>query len=591
MVSLTALSVLTAFFEGVGIAFLIPVLEAIEGGGELTPSHAPSRVILGAFEAIGIPPTLVSVMLVGFSIFLIHHLLVYWKAVLTQKLEYRFMTDLRSSMFRGLLEGGVGYFEKSRVGSFVNSIVTESQRAAAALSHMVILMSAVGIVAVYLTVAVIISWRLTLIALTLLGVATLLLQRRIKRANVRGLEVSRANDALHRDALDTLSGMRIVKSFGREGREGGRFSSRADSVADTLIELAVSASRLNFVYATAVTAVTLLVVYVAVVHLQFSTVLLITFLVILVRLQPWAQRINTSRHRLGEYLPGYENIAAVIEQARSEREAWNQGSKHFDGFDNGIKLEGVSFGYDGTEQVLRDVSLEVKAGNVTAVVGASGAGKSTVVDLVMRFYDPDEGRLTVDGLEVTEFDLRSYREGMAVVTQEPFLFNGTVRENILYGRLEASEEEVVAAACRAHAHEFIEAFPSGYDTIVGDRGVLMSGGQRQRLALARALVRRPHILMLDEATSNLDSKSERLIQQSIHELRGSCTVLIIAHRLSTVEMADHIYVLEDGKVVEEGRHEDLMGMGGVYSEYYRIQSMSEPFKVSAGESGGAVARG
>jgi len=245
----------------------------------------------------------------------------------------------------------------------------------------------------------------------------------------------------------------------------------------------------------------------------------------------------------------------------------------------GIRYEHVSFAY-GNEPVLRDVDLAVAPGEIVAIVGGSGAGKSTFVNLLPRFYDVNSGRITIDGHDVRDMTLQSLRRMMGLVTQEVILFNDTVRNNIAYGRGDAGEQRVIDAAKAANAHDFITALPNGYDTPIGEAGVLLSGGQRQRLAIARALFKDPPILILDEATSALDTESERLVQQALVNLMRGRTTLVIAHRLSTIRNADTIVVLDEGRIVESGRHEELLARRGIYRKLYDLQFADEE-RVSA----------
>jgi subfamily B ATP-binding cassette protein MsbA len=239
-----------------------------------------------------------------------------------------------------------------------------------------------------------------------------------------------------------------------------------------------------------------------------------------------------------------------------------------------VSLAGVTFAYRN-EPVLHDVTFEAHAGEVVALVGPSGGGKSTLIDLIARFYDPDAGTVSVDGRDVRTVTRRSLLASLAIVTQEPFLFNDTVLENVRYGRPTASRDEVVAACRAANIHEAVSALPNGYDTVVGERGATLSGGQRQRLTIARALLKDPRILLLDEATSALDSESERVVQEALERLMRGRTTLVVAHRLSTVMGATRIVVLDRGQVVEEGRHEDLVARGGLYQKLHALQSGGE----------------
>jgi subfamily B ATP-binding cassette protein MsbA len=272
-------------------------------------------------------------------------------------------------------------------------------------------------------------------------------------------------------------------------------------------------------------------------------------------------------------LVGAERIFEFLDAPIEIRD--RDGARPFPGIEREIHFDGVSFAYRAGETVLEDVDVVVPRGSVLALVGPSGAGKTTLLDLLGRFYEPTEGRITVDGTDLREFSITSLRESLGIVSQETVLFHDTVRANIAYGMPDVSDEAVERAARAANAHDFVTALPDGYDTVVGERGAELSGGQRQRIAIARAILRDPPILIFDEATSALDTESERLVQAAIERLLAGRTVFVIAHRLSTVQRSDRIVVLDDGRVVERGTHAELLARGGLYRRLYELQFVDE----------------
>jgi ABC-type multidrug transport system fused ATPase/permease subunit len=302
---------------------------------------------------------------------------------------------------------------------------------------------------------------------------------------------------------------------------------------------------------------------------SLSTILLI-YLVVLFRLLPFVSQLNAQRIGFANTASSTETVADFLR--RDNKPFMANGHKNYTKLEQGIRFEGVVFAYpDYDNLVLKGVNLWIPTGTTLALVGLSGAGKSTLVDLVPRFYDPIEGCITLDGIDLREFDMRSLRRAMGIVSQDTFLFNQSVRYNIAYGRENATEDEIIEAAKRANAYEFIVELPQGFDTEVGNRGSLLSGGQRQRLTIARALLRNPDVLILDEATSALDTVTEQLVRQAIEELCRDRTTIVIAHRLSTVQKADQIAVLDKGQVLEIGTHKELLQKGGYYSRVYSMQ--------------------
>jgi subfamily B ATP-binding cassette protein MsbA len=284
------------------------------------------------------------------------------------------------------------------------------------------------------------------------------------------------------------------------------------------------------------------------------------------------KRISQVHAIIQQALAGSARIHDVLETSPSVKESADP--KILSGFKDKIIFENVNFNY-GHTPILRNINLEIKRGQVLAIVGPSGAGKTTLLDLIPRFYDPVNGRVLIDGIDIREFSFRSLRSNIGIVTQETILFNDSIRTNIAYGMPQATQEQIEEAAKKAHIHDVIMGLKKGYDTFIGDRGVRLSGGERQRLAISRALLKNAPILILDEATSQLDTESERLVQEAINLLIKGRTVFVIAHRLSTIRNATWIVAMEHGKIIEEGTHEDLLAKNGLYKKLYQNQLIQE----------------
>ena len=375
---------------------------------------------------------------------------------------------------------------------------------------------------------------------------------------------------------ETLSAIRVVKSFGREEFEFERFTEENNANFRAKVKNAqynaVLSPIMEFLAAIAFTAILWFGgVEVMNGHMQPSE--LIAFFTLLLTITSPLKSLSRLSGTIQRALAAGERIFETmdIDNYVYENEDEKKTLKEVEGY---IQYQNVSFSYNNSEKVLSDISFEAKPGEVVALVGASGAGKTTLVDLIPRFYSPTEGEIILDGTNIEEINLDSLRDYIGIVPQETLLFSGSLRDNILYGDLNASQKQVIEAAKAANAHEFIQEFENGYDTLVGERGVGLSGGQRQRIAIARAILKDPKILILDEATSALDAKSENLVQEALERLMKNKTTFVIAHRLSTIKNADKILVLARGKIVERGNHEKLIEEKNRYFNLYQDQVQS-----------------
>jgi ABC-type multidrug transport system fused ATPase/permease subunit len=512
-------------------------------------------------------------------IIVLKNLASYASGLVSSSLMRTLTCDLREAGLRLLLEVDLDFYSQTRVGDLINRLGGEVGRATGAISTLIRIVITVITVLVFVGLLLAISWQLTLASTVLLALVAVVNQYSINRAKAFGKDLSEMSKAYSIGVLEALQGIRLVKATGNEEREYQRLHKliRDREVADFK-------SNANYAAIAPVSEVTGIVGLLAIVFLgrtffaqqleALSTVLL-TYLLLLSRLLPFISQLNGARGSLANISPSVEIVHDFLR--RDNKPFMGNGSVIYKPLREGIHFNQLSFAYPSQpDLVLKDVDLYLPRGTTLALVGSSGAGKSTLADLLPRFYDPTKGCITLDGIDLREFDIKSLRSVMGIVSQDTYLFNTSVRNNIAYARPNATDEEVIAAAKRANAYEFIEGLPLKFDTMIGDRGVLLSGGQRQRLAIARALVQDPDILILDEATSALDTVSERLVQAAIEELSRERTTLVIAHRLSTVQKADQIAVLEKGCVVEVGTHKELLSKGGYYSRLYEMQFAENP---------------
>ncbi len=582
-----------ALFNGVGTTLIVPVVLAIVGQN-LNTGDAPGiiKAIISPFDQVPEHYRIGVMALAVILTILVKNLASYASTLASSSLSRIITTDMRDDALKILLEVDLDYYAKTRIGDLINSLGGEIARAASTINTAIRLFSLVVTILVFVGLLLLMSWQLTIAATFLLSLVTLINQYAIARSKDYGKMLSDMSKAYSITVLEVMNGMRLVRSTANEDREYQKIiklirdREQADFKSQANSEAIVPVSEVMGI--TALVMIVLLSKYLFTNQIASLSQVILIYLFTLLRLLPYISQLNTIR---SSFANASASIAVASEFLRRENKPFmSSGDKTYQTLNKGIHFNNISFAYPGYEKlVLKEVDLFLPKGTTLALVGSSGAGKSTMADLLPRFYEPISGSIMLDDVDLRDFNVQSVRRSMGIVSQDTFLFNDSVRYNIAYGKPDVSDEEVIAAAKRANAYEFITKLPLGFDTLIGDRGVMLSGGQRQRLAIARALLQDPEILILDEATSALDTVSERLVQQAIDDLSQNRTTLVIAHRLSTVQKAHQIAVLDQGRVVEVGTHQELLRQNGYYTRLYSMQFSSEDTTAEANPQSSQVA--
>jgi len=498
----------------------------------------------------------------------------YGQTYLMTYVGNRVVADIRQRLFSHLMRLPVGFHLKNASSRMMSRVINDVNWIQNAVSGVVkdFFQQSLTFL-VLLGVVFYQNWQLTLLSSVVIPLSfypMVQFGNRLRRIATIGQE--RTAD-MATALQETLTGIRIVKGFTQETAEDRRFARHNQAYFRSLMKSTqVSAITSPVLEAIGVIGVAGIIWYGGsqVIRGTMTPGTFFSFLTAVFLMYSPIKRLASSNNTIQQALASAERVFAVLDVETEA--ATDTGVRGLDGVRTSIELRRVSFRYDGVETwALRDISLTVRAGEVLALVGSSGAGKTTLVNLIPRFYDPTEGAILIDGVDLREIRLAGLRRKIGIVSQETLLFDDTVRNNIAYGKDEINDEAIMEAARAAYAHEFIMKLPNGYDTLIGENGVKLSGGERQRLAIARALLRNPPILILDEATSSLDTESERMVQMALANLMKDRTTFVIAHRLSTVQRADRIVVLAGGRVVEIGRHDDLLARGGTYQRLYQMQ--------------------
>ena len=506
-------------------------------------------------------------------VFFLRGIFFYGQTYLMSYIAQRVIIDIREALYRHLQRLSLSYYEKRKTGTIMSYITNDVAALQAALVDSMVEMVTEGAILIgSLGTMFYLHWKLSLLTMITMPIIA-------QAMNIFGKKLKSTSTIMQERIADitsvlqeAISSVRVVKSFVREDFEIERF--KVQNISNFRAQMKntqIMATLTPVIEFLAAIGVTCIIWYggVEVVNGDLTPGALIAFLVYAVNLSNPVKRLSRVFGTVQRALAAAERVFEVLDTESEVQE--KPKAVKLPTIDGKVSFQNVTFEYKPNEPALNSISLEVKPGQMVAIVGPSGAGKSTIANLIPRFYDLKSGNIFIDDIDITDVTLDSLRQQIGIVPQETVLFNGSIYDNILYGDLNATKEQVIAATKAANAHEFIMTMPNGYDSQIGERGASLSGGQRQRIAIARAILKNPRILILDEATSALDTESEKIVQAALDQLMIGRTSFVIAHRLSTVLNADRIIVMEKGKIVEQGTHKELLQLDGLYSSLYKIQ--------------------
>ncbi len=566
------LMVLISFTEAVSLLILIPLLQLVGldvGQGSLGQL---AGIVSSFFTVLNLQPSLVIVLIIYVVVITFNALLIRYQTIKTSKIQFEFALHLRKRLYTAIINSSWLFFSTVKSSNFAHALTNEIERISTGTAQFLTFISGIMILVVYIVFALELAGFITCMILAVGVVILLILRKRAERSRRSGEEITSTTRDLYYSIIQHFDGMKTIKSFGMQQENIKVFSKQSNRVANNYFDTIKSYADVKILFDVGVVVLLSIMVFVLIEVIKLPTASLLLLIYLFVRMLPQFSTIQMNYQYFINMLPAFGNVIGLETECMENAEDV-YGDEEIE-LKKEISFEDVKFSYRGEEYfTIKYLNLKILAGKITAIAGPSGAGKSTVADLVMGLIKPDEGKVTVDGVAISEKSLASWRSKIGYVSQETFLFNETIRFNLLLAYRDASEEELEEALKLAAAYDFVSKLPEGLETVIGDRGVRLSGGERQRLALARALLRKPSLLILDEATSNLDSENEKRILEAIDALHGEITILMIAHRISTIKNADYIYLVNEGRIMESGSWDELLEKDGWFWDICQVQGI------------------
>lgn len=544
--------------EGIGIALLLPLLQVagLQLGAQGALGHY-AHAISAVFLAVGIQPALLPLLMVFAGLIGARALLGQSQHVTTYAVRQRFGVLMRCRLYRAIGNANWEFLLRSRSADLTHALTAEVERVEDAASQLLGLVSRALLLSLYLVISLVISVPATALVLGCGAVLVLMLRRRTISLHHAGGELSRRTRDLYAATVEHLQSLKAAKIYGAQDRNVESFSGLSVDVGRSGLEITRQGAVAGTLFDLGSVLILVVLIYFAIRVFGVAPIAILVLLALFTRVTPSVMICHHIYREFIHSLPAFENVMGLAERCAAEAEPAATPGKALE-FRKAMRLERVSFSYQADKPpAVRELDLTIPEGDLVAFVGPSGAGKSTIADLICGLLIPDSGRVTVDGVVLDERWARAWREQVGYVSQDTWLFHGSVRSNLLWAKPKANEAELRTALAMAAACEFVDALPQGLDTIIGERGATISHGERQRIALARALLRRPRLLILDEATNSLDAHTEERILATIEALRGELTIVMIAHRIAAVRSADRLYVIDSGTLVESGSWNEL----------------------------------
>lgn len=564
--------VLISFLQGISLLLLIPLLQLVGLNVNQGSIAQIAELIAGFFTIINVTPTLISVLIIYILIISSIAVLSRIQTIRTSYIEYQFAAELRNRLYTSIINSSWLFFSKMKSSNFSHALTNEIERISLGTGQFLTFLASVMILIVYIFIALKIAGIITGIIFLVGVIIILVLRRKALKSQHHGEEITYTTRDLYSSIVQHMEGMKTIKSFGMQEENINIFSNQTEKVAVNYLEVIKSYADVKLLFDVGTVIVLSIMVLFLVNVVKLPTASLFLLIYIFVIMVPQFSTIQSSYQYFINSLPAFENVMNIEKQCIDNREILESKKCKIE-FNKILRLENVSFAYEDEHYLMKDINLEIPAGKTIAIVGPSGAGKSTIADLIMGLIKPFEGKITVDGHSIFNC-INSWRSQIGYVSQDTFLFNETINFNLFLSKPKANEKDVIEALKSAAAYEFVSKLPKGINTIIGDRGVKLSGGERQRLAMARALLRKPYLIILDEATSNLDSENENKILNAIENLHGEVTILLIAHRLSTIKNADYIYLIDNGELLESGTWDELIKKEGYFRDICQVQGVT-----------------